>query len=69
MKNEGYGLAIHSLDATPGQSGCPLLRVNKNGKYENFGIHMGVTKIAGEDIPDDEYYTGALITKNVYTWI
>jgi len=30
---------------------------------------MGVTKIADEDIPEDEYYTGALITKNIYTWI
>ena len=30
---------------------------------------MGATHINDGDIQEDEYYTGALITKKVYTWI
>ena len=30
---------------------------------------MGATHINDGDIEEDEYYTGTLITKKVYTWI
>ena len=61
-----YGIAVHSLDTSPGQSGSSLQRKKEDGTYEIFAIHMGHAFIDTENLAEDNYYTGALITTEVY---
>jgi len=42
--------------------------MKEDGSYEIFAIHMG-TAYLGKYGLQEEYYTGALITTEVYQWI
>jgi len=67
LDGEDHGVLLHSTgDCSIGQNGAPLYVTSDDGERFIGAVHSGTSQFTDAKAGDDKYYTGTVITKQLY---